>query len=65
MADLLVNLPFHTGSSTLSTVLARPGVDSPYEPPEAADLRVNTLANSAEQAADSVIDKLRELRMIA
>jgi len=28
-------------------------------------LRVNTLANSAEQAADSVIDKLRELRMIA
>lgn len=37
------------------------GVDSPYEPPEAAEIRVNTERQSAETAADAVIARLREL----
>lgn len=37
------------------------GVDSPYEPPEAAEIRVNTERQSAEAAADAVIARLREL----
>ena len=37
------------------------GVDSPYEPPEAPEVRVNTESQSAEAAADAVIARLREL----
>jgi bifunctional enzyme CysN/CysC len=41
------------------------GIDSPYEPPENAELRVNTADISADEAADLVIAKLRELQLIA
>jgi len=34
------------------------GIDSPYEPPEQADLVLDTLTLSAEQAADRVIEAL-------
>lgn len=40
------------------------GISSPYEPPEAPELRVGTANTSPEQAADQVITKLRELGMI-
>ncbi|MFZ2990841.1 sulfate adenylyltransferase subunit CysN [Ideonella sp.] len=40
------------------------GISSPYETPENPELRVNTASTSAEQAADLVIAKLRELGMI-
>ena len=36
------------------------GIDSPYEPPESPELRLDTTVQSAEQAADAVIEKLRE-----
>jgi bifunctional enzyme CysN/CysC len=35
------------------------GIDSPYEEPEAPEIRVDTSELSAEQAADVVIDRLR------
>ncbi len=40
------------------------GIDSPYEPPETPELRVDTVYTTAEQAADQVIAKLRELGFI-
>jgi bifunctional enzyme CysN/CysC len=40
------------------------GIDSPYEAPEAPDIRVNTSAMSAEAAADSIIARLRELDIV-
>ena len=40
------------------------GIDSPYEEPEAAEIRVNTSAMSAEQAADTIIATLRRLGII-
>ena len=39
------------------------GIDSPYEAPEAPEIRVDTTVLSPEQAADLVIDKLRELEL--
>ena len=36
------------------------GIDSPYEPPEAPQLRVQTVDTSADEAADQVIALLRE-----
>ncbi|MFT3822128.1 MAG: sulfate adenylyltransferase subunit CysN [Rubrivivax sp.] len=41
------------------------GIDSPYEPPEAPELRVDTAQASAEAAADAVIALLRQRGMIA
>jgi bifunctional enzyme CysN/CysC len=35
------------------------GIDSPYEPPEAPELRVDTTTMTAEEAADRVIAALR------
>jgi bifunctional enzyme CysN/CysC len=35
------------------------GIDSPYEPPETPDLRIDTTACSPEQAADLIIDLIR------
>jgi bifunctional enzyme CysN/CysC len=35
------------------------GIDSPYEPPEAPEIRIDTTALSAEQAAQLIVDKLR------
>jgi bifunctional enzyme CysN/CysC len=40
------------------------GIDSPYEPPEHAELTVDTVRSSVEQAADLVIARLRELGLI-
>jgi bifunctional enzyme CysN/CysC len=39
------------------------GIDSPYKAPESPELRVATTTLSPEQAADLVIDKLRELKL--
>jgi bifunctional enzyme CysN/CysC len=36
------------------------GIDSPYEPPEAPELRIDTAATTAEQAAALVVAELRE-----
>jgi bifunctional enzyme CysN/CysC len=36
------------------------GVDSPYEPPETAELRIDTLSMSAEAAADMIVRYLDE-----
>jgi len=35
------------------------GIDSPYEPPEAAEVRIDTAATSVEQAADLIVERLR------
>ena len=40
------------------------GIDSPYEPPETPDLKVNTVETTPEQAADLVIEKLRSLGLL-
>ena len=40
------------------------GIDSPYEAPESPDIRVNTSAMSAEEAADAIIARLRALDII-
>ena len=40
------------------------GIDSPYEEPEAAEIRVNTSAMSAEQAAEAIIAVLRRRGVI-
>ncbi len=34
------------------------GVDSPYEPPEAPELRIDTTAMTADQAAQAIVDRL-------
>jgi bifunctional enzyme CysN/CysC len=34
------------------------GIDSPYEPPEAAEIRINTTRMSADEAADAVVEAL-------
>ena len=41
------------------------GIDSPYEAPEAPELRVHAATCSAEEAAEQVIGKLRGLGLIA
>ena len=40
------------------------GIDSPYEAPEAPELRVNTATCTPEQAADQVMERLRQLGTI-
>jgi bifunctional enzyme CysN/CysC len=40
------------------------GIDSPYEAPEAPELRIDTVDHTPEQAADRVIAKLRDLGLI-
>ena len=40
------------------------GIDSPYEPPEQPDLKVNTVETTPEQAAELVIEKLRSLGLL-
>jgi bifunctional enzyme CysN/CysC len=34
------------------------GIDSPYEPPEAPEIHLDTMALSAEQAADLIVEEL-------
>jgi bifunctional enzyme CysN/CysC len=41
------------------------GLDSPYEPPEAPEIRVATVGISPEAAAERVLDELRDRKMIA
>jgi bifunctional enzyme CysN/CysC len=36
------------------------GIDSPYEPPQAPEIRIDTLALSAEEAADAIVARLLE-----
>jgi bifunctional enzyme CysN/CysC len=40
------------------------GIDSPYEPPEAPEVRIDTAVTSAEDAADEIIDTLRTRRIL-
>jgi bifunctional enzyme CysN/CysC len=40
------------------------GIDSPYEAPSAPEIRVDTSQISAEQAADVIIEYLRQIRVI-
>jgi bifunctional enzyme CysN/CysC len=40
------------------------GIDSPYEPPEAPEVRIDTSTTSAEAAADQIIDTLRQRRIL-
>jgi bifunctional enzyme CysN/CysC len=35
------------------------GIDSPYEPPETAEIRIHTRMMSAEQAAEQIVEELR------
>ena len=37
------------------------GIDSPYEIPESPEIRLDTTSNSAEQAADQIVDHLRRM----
>ena len=41
------------------------GIDSPYEPPENPEIRVDTVANSAEEAAEIIMEKLQSWGKIA
>jgi len=41
------------------------GIDSPYEPPEAPEIVVNTRDATAEEAARQILDMLRERQIIA
>jgi bifunctional enzyme CysN/CysC len=41
------------------------GIDSPYEPPENPEIRVDTVANSAEEAAEIILKKLQSWGKIA
>ena len=41
------------------------GIDSPYEPPESPEIRIDTTACAPEQAAATIIDELRSRRIIA
>jgi bifunctional enzyme CysN/CysC len=41
------------------------GIDSPYEPPEHAELRLDTTAMTAAEAADRIVELLRNAGMLA
>jgi bifunctional enzyme CysN/CysC len=38
------------------------GIDSPYEPPEHAEIHVDTTAMTADEAADLIVEKLLSRR---
>ena len=40
------------------------GIDSPYEPPSSPEIELLTVSCSAEEAADQVIGRLRELNVL-
>jgi bifunctional enzyme CysN/CysC len=40
------------------------GIDSPYEPPESPEMRIDTTASSAERAADTIIEHLASQRVL-
>jgi bifunctional enzyme CysN/CysC len=41
------------------------GIDSPYEPPESPEIRIDTTTASAEQAADTIVEHLASGRVLA
>jgi bifunctional enzyme CysN/CysC len=41
------------------------GIDSPYEAPEAAEIRIDTTRADAEQAAEQIIGHLESLKLTA
>jgi bifunctional enzyme CysN/CysC len=41
------------------------GIDSPYEPPEEPEIRIDTTATSPEEAAQQVVDSLRGLGVLS
>ena len=38
------------------------GIDSPYEPPETPEIRIDTTKLSAEEAADLIVEELQKRR---
>jgi bifunctional enzyme CysN/CysC len=38
------------------------GIDSPYEPPEAPEIRIDTTETSADEAADLIVEELLNRR---
>ena len=40
------------------------GIDSPYEPPEHPEIRIDTMAMTPEDAAAQVVEKLREMGVL-
>jgi len=40
------------------------GIDSPYEPPEAPEVRIDTLSQTPEAAADALVDWLRAMSVL-
>ena len=38
------------------------GIDSPYEPPEAPEIRIDTTALSADEAAERIVEELLKRR---
>ena len=40
------------------------GIDSPYEPPTDPEIRIDTTALQPDQAADAIVDKLRQMGVI-
>jgi len=40
------------------------GIDSPYEPPENPELRIDTVSDKAEDAAEAVIERLRHMGVL-
>jgi bifunctional enzyme CysN/CysC len=40
------------------------GIDSPYEPPEQPEVRIETVAVDPDEAAEAIIDRLRELGVL-
>ena len=41
------------------------GVDSPYEVPEAPEIRIDTTRLTPEQAADAILEQLRSAGIVA
>lgn len=41
------------------------GIDSPYEPPEAPEIRIDTTRTSAEEAAERVLEELGRRQILA
>ena len=40
------------------------GIDSPYEPPEHAEVQIDTVANAPEEAAETIIEHLRGMGIL-
>ena len=40
------------------------GIDSPYEPPESPEVRIDTTAMTSEAAAEKIVAELRERGML-